>query len=242
MSEIDTALFAELSYRMLDPNSKQENLENINQTLKDENHEDWFISPSYSDKNMITLVNDKTKQVHIAHRGTDSTGVTSKSDIKADILLGLGRESNSDKFNRRVDRTEQILMNVPEDYKVSASAHSLGGKTLGYTMERSKLARDRIDKVDLYNAGASPFQQKIGAGKKRILDEKVTQHRTSNDLVSASLLINNQYGKLKTYDTKTSSAMNSIFIPRRVKQLFNTADALHSHGLFNFRGKNRKLR
>ena len=234
----DTALFAELSYRMLDPNTNEENLENINQKLKDENHGDWYISPKYSDRNMITLVNDNTKEVHIAQRGTDSTGVTSKSDIKADVLLGIGMESDSKKFNKRVQRTETILKAVPSEYTVTASGHSLGGKTMGYTMERSKLARGRIDKVDLYNAGASPFQQKIGSGKKKVLDKKVTQHRTSNDLVSASLLVNNPYGTVKTYDTKTSSAMKkSMFIPKGLKQIFNTADALHSHGIFHFKKK-----
>ena len=43
---------------------------------------------------------------------------------------------------------------------------------------------------------------------------------------------------VKTYDTKTSSAMKkSMFIPKGLKQIFNTADALHSHGIFHFKKK-----
>lgn len=231
----DGALFSQLSYRMLDLNTKKENIENINELLIEEKMNDWHVSPDLSDKNMVTFVNDITKEVHISHRGTDTSGVTSKSDIKADVLLGVGAESESNKFKRRVKRTEHILSSVPEEYKIYASGHSLGGKTLGHTMEKSRLARERIESVNLYNAGASPFSSQVGQGKKKILDKKVTHHRTENDLVSASLLINNPYGKVKTYETKRSKITK--FLPGNLKHIFGTLDALNAHKLDHFKRK-----
>ena len=52
------------------------------------------------------------------------------------------------------------------------------------------------------------MQSGIGKNRKAKLDQKVTHHRTSNDLVSASLLANNQFGKVKTHDTKVSKVTN----------------------------------
>lgn len=233
MEKHDGALFSQLSYRMLDPNTKEENIENINQLLIDEDMSDWYASPFLSDKNIVTYVNDNTKQVHIAHRGTDTSGVTSKSDIKADILLGIGFESESNKFKKRVKKTENIISSVPDEYKIYASGHSLGGKTLGHTMEKSKLARARIESVNLYNAGASPFASQVGKGKKKILDKKVTHYRTENDLVSASLLINNPYGKVVTQETKRSKITK--ILPGNLKHIFSTLDSLDAHKLYHFR-------
>ena len=45
----------------------------------------------------------------------------------------------------------------------------------------------------------------ISGAKKAVLDQKVVHHRTRNDLVNKSLLVNNRYGKVKTQDTSYSS-------------------------------------
>ena len=109
-----------------------------------------------------------------------------------------------------------------------------------YTLEQSKLARDRIKKVRLYNAGASPFQSssEIGRKKKAILDQKVVHHRTTNDLVSKSLLINNRYGRVKTQDTKVSSITK--YVPSVLGTIFSTAEALDAHKLHHFKKSNPK--
>ena len=87
----------------------------------------------------------------------------------------------------------------------------------------------------MYNAGASPFQSssEIGRKKKAVLDEKVVHHRTRNDLVSKSLLVNNRYGRVKTHDTKVSSITK--FVPSILGTIFSTADALDAHKLHHFK-------
>ena len=174
-------------------------------------------------------------EIIISHRGTDTSGEKTKNDISSDVLLGIGAEKESKAFNKRLNKTNKIIKSVPEDYKIYASGHSLGGATMGYTLENSKLARDRIQKVRLYNSGASPFQSSISKAKKKILDDKVINHRTRNDLVSASLLINNRYGKVKTMDTKFSKY--SKYIPSTLGHIFNTAEALDAHKLHHFMKK-----
>lgn len=233
MEQAEGAIFSELAYHMLDNNTKEQNVENINDFLQDEKMEGWYVSPHLSDKNMVTYVNDTTREVNISHRGTDVTGRTTKSDIKADVLLGIGAETQSDKFKKRVKRTEHIINAIPEDYTIYGSGHSLGGKTMGHVMEKSKLARNRIEGVNLYNAGASPFSSRVGKGKRKVLDEKVTHFRTDNDLVSASLLVNNPFGRVVNVETSRSRITKRL--PGNLKNIFGTLDALDAHGLNHFK-------
>ena len=233
MDKSDGATFSQLTYQMLNNNSKSQNIDNINNTLQEEGLSNWYISPELSGKDISTFVNETTKQVVIAHRGTDTSGRKTKNDISSDVLLGLGAEENSKAFNKRKNRTEAIIKAIPEDYKIFGSGHSLGGATMGYTLENSKLARNRIEKVRLYNAGASPFQSQISAKKKSILDEKVVFHRTRNDAVSASLLINPRYGKIKTQDTKMSSLTK--YVPGHLGYIFSGAESLDAHKLHHFK-------
>lgn len=231
------AVFSELTYSMLQKNNKETNIANMNQKLQDEGMGGWQVSPNFTGKDISTFVNDTKKQVVIAHRGTDTSGMRTKSDVSADVLLGLGRESDSKAFNKRRNKTDKILKQIPTDYKVYGAAHSLGGATLGYTLEKSTLARTRFEKVRLYNSGASPFQSssEIGRKKKAVLDEKVVHHRTTNDLVSKSLIINNRYGKVKTQDTSYSS--KTKFVPGILGGIFGSVEALDAHKLHHFKRK-----
>ncbi len=232
MDKSTGAVFSELSYKMLDSYPKTTNVENINKSLQEKGMNNWYISPDLSNKNISTFVNDDEKKSIVVHRGTDTSGKKTKSDVGADVLLGLGQEKNSRAFNSRKNRTEAIIKAIPEDYKIYGAGHSYGGASIGYALEKSKLARNRIEKVRTYNAGASPFQENVNKKKKEILDNKITHHRTSNDLVSASLLVNRRYGKIKTQDTLVSSVTK--WIPSHLKHIFNTADSLNAHKLNHF--------
>ena len=98
MDKSDGAVFAQLTYQMLDNNNKETNIENINNTLEEEGLSDWYISPQLSGKDISTFVNESTKQVVISHRGTDMHGRKTKNDISSDVLLGLGAEENAKAF------------------------------------------------------------------------------------------------------------------------------------------------
>ncbi len=231
------AVFSELTYQMLAKNNRDTNIANMNQKLQDEGMGGWEVSPNFTGRDISTFINDTKKQVVIAHRGTDTSGVKTKQDVSSDVLLGLGRESDSKAFNKRRNKTDKILKQIPEDYTVYGAGHSLGGATMAHTLEKSTLARNRFKKVRLYNAGASPFQSssEIGKKKKAVLDEKVVHHRTRNDLVSKSLLINNRYGKVKTQDTSYSS--KTKFVPGILGGIFGSVEALDAHKLHHFKKK-----
>ena len=112
------AVFAELTYSMLEKNNKETNIANMNQKLKDEGMHGWAVSPNLTGRDISTFLNESTKEVVIAHRGTDTSGTKTKQDVSSDVLLGLGRESDAKAFNKRRNKTDSILKQVPEDYKV----------------------------------------------------------------------------------------------------------------------------
>ena len=57
MDKSDGATFSQLTYQMLNNNSKSQNIDNINNTLQEEGLSNWYISPELSGKDISTFVN-----------------------------------------------------------------------------------------------------------------------------------------------------------------------------------------
>ena len=91
MKKHDGAVFSELTYTMLGSNSKASNIQSMNEKLQEEGLGNWSVSPNLSGRDISTFVNETTKEVVIAHRGTDTSGKKTKQDVSSDVLLGLGK-------------------------------------------------------------------------------------------------------------------------------------------------------
>ena len=124
MDKITSARLAEADYIMVEPLSKEERYEKINETISDTG---FVIEPQLSNNEVIYYVNNTKKEIHISHRGTDASGRKTKSDITSDILFGMGKEDIDKQFLVRSNRTKLLVGYVPDDYKLSMSGHSLGG-------------------------------------------------------------------------------------------------------------------
>ena len=160
------------------------------------------LVPDLSNRQISTFKN-KEGNYTIAHKGTCLSCPSNYKDIKTDLALSLG--FNTKQVKNRTKRTEEILDMIDQrnpDAKVNMTGHSLGGHTSSYAMAKSKKVRDRINKASTFNTGSNPFLNaglNVDKDTRKTLDNKVVNYRKRNDIISAGLITNPQFGKTKTY-------------------------------------------
>jgi len=90
------------------------------------------------------------------------------------------------------------------------TGHSLGGSLVASMMARSKSIRDNTKKATTFNAGSTAlFNKEISKDltkeDKKDLKKKLLHHHVKGDVISASLTMGPQVGKVKTEDGKSAS-------------------------------------
>lgn len=230
----DTLAKASLAtYSMLGSKSKIERVENADEVMDGTG---FKVVDSLSGRDVLYLANDDTKQVIIAHRGTDITGYKTAPDLKSDFLIAMGMEKQGEEFIKRKNKTKTLIKNIPDDYSVFLSGHSYGGSSINESLKGSKLVRDRVEGVATFNSGFSPFSKK-GVGKTTAskLDDKVTHYRTDEDIVSSSIRINKPFGKIVEYKPKISVMMEAgRKIPSALQPIFSGQHQINIHKITNF--------
>jgi Txe/YoeB family toxin of Txe-Axe toxin-antitoxin module len=118
------ALFAKQCYIMVKSGSMEKRLAEINKNISHTR----FKATGKSNRDVFYLANDKTREVHISHRGTDGSGKSKKfkTDIKQDLAFAFGRQAHNSATKKDVSRTNKLVKETPKDYKVIMSSHSLG--------------------------------------------------------------------------------------------------------------------
>jgi hypothetical protein len=98
---------------------------NLTQGYLDSNMPGYELDRNLSDSEHIVLVNDSTKQVKVAFRGTD---VGTYADLEADVQLAThGRDYDGiPRFDRALNRFEQAQRKF-DGYEFTVTGHSLGG-------------------------------------------------------------------------------------------------------------------
>ena len=234
----ENALFAEQTYNMVGKKNKDKRVEKINKNIEKTG---FVVDKKHSNRDIVTYVNHDTNEVHVSHRGTDTTGKRTGSDLVRDFNIAIGKTADDDEFKRRTKKTKKALKEH-EDKKATGSGHSLGSKSMVTTMATDKYVRDRMEEVHGFNGGATIFgekeMQKLGKKGKKQMEEKMIHHRTSNDAVSASMLVNPPLGKVKTYKEKKDPDEDQT---RRTAETLGSdltggdaAAVLNSHGLHHF--------
>ena len=99
------ALFANNSYGMIGKESKTERIKKINNIFKT----GFVVDRANSNRDILTLVNKKDLQLHIAHRGTDITGQRTKKDLISDFKIAVGKTKGDKQFKKRTKYTEKAL-------------------------------------------------------------------------------------------------------------------------------------
>ena len=231
----EQARFAEATYRMLESGNKDERIARINNDLEDTNYK---VIREHSNRDVLTLRNETDGKTVVAVRGTDTSGKKTGIDIMADLQFAFGQSDHSNEFRKRRNRIKNSLKDTNDDDKVILVGHSLGGGVIKYSLSNSNQIRRRIidnGEVHTFNSAAHPFlrdQTKVSKASKKALENKVIHHRTRNDVVSKGLEKMIPFGKVQTYDTKTSNFTKKM--PKGLANTFNSLEALHAHKLLHF--------
>lgn len=243
-SKAQRALFSEQTYEMLNKGGKQRRVDKINDNIKKTG---YMVDKEHSNRDILTLVNDKQKEVHVSHRGTDITGKKTTRDLGADLSIALGKTRDDKNFKKRRKDTERALKAYP-DHKASGSGHSYGGASITSTMASNKYVRKRMTGgVDTFNAGATIFGQRelqnLDKEGKQEMKKAMTHNRTENDIVSASFGINRPLGKVVVHKEKKTGdpLLEQASTPAGLGSLLtgNAGAVLSAHSLHHFYDKSK---
>ena len=230
------ARFSEATYRMLEKGNKDERIARINTDIEDTG---YVVDRQHSNRDILTLRNETDGKSVIAVRGTDTSGKKSGLDVMSDIQYALGQSHHSNEFRKRRNRIKNALKDTDENDKIILTGHSLGGGLIKNSISNSNQIRRRVidnGEVHTFNSASHPFlkdQTKVSKASKKALEDKVVHHRTRNDVVSKGLETTIPFGKVKTYDTKTSNFTKKM--PKGLANTFNSLEALHAHKLIHFK-------
>ena len=202
VSRSEAALFAEQSYNMTGKGGKTRRINRINKNIEKTG---FIVDREHSGRDVVVFHNPNTRELHIAHRGTDLLGRRAIQDLQSDISVVLGTTRKDAHFKTRTKQTVAGLEAYP-DHRATASGHSLAGKSLITSMVTNADVRNRITRADTFNAGATLFKEKemkvLDKEARDELQNKMVHHRTKDDIISASMLVNKPLGVIKTYKTK----------------------------------------
>jgi hypothetical protein len=226
---MNPAVFAKATYKMSGTGDKETRIQAAQDFIDEQgNEENWKIEPRYSNRGVMVFTTDD--KVHISHTGTNLGRV---KDLEADLSIALNREENNKTFSKRKTQTENALRAFP-DKIATASSHSLGGSTLYNAAISNRYIGNRLQKIDTYNQGFSPFSGRVPKSKVQDLKDKLFIHRAAGDLVSASALKNNpKLGNIVTYEPTVSSSIPKRIIARVTGMGF-TLQNLNAHSIDNF--------
>jgi len=231
MDASTAARLSQASYRMLEKGNKEERANRINDDIKDTG---YIVDIGNSNRDILVLKDENNKKVHIAHRGTDTSGKRTKQDITADIMFGLGLAQHNTHFNKRKTRTQNVVKQYKDGNEISLSGHSYGGGSVKYALANSKAVRDNTKIAHTFNTASHPLPisaVRVGGKVKKDLDDKVIHHRHKDDVVSMGLKAVVPFGKVKEYGGKESLTKRLL---KRHNPFFKTASDLDAHKLHHF--------
>ena len=141
-------------------------------------------------------------------KGTDPSN---KRDLLSDLKLAVGLSRTDKQFKNRTKEIKKVYAGIDDDKNKFLTGHSLGGSIVSHAMAKSKSIRDNTTKATTFNAGSTmAFNKEISKDltkeDKKELKKKLLHHHVKGDVISASLTIGPQVGKVKTQSGKASSA------------------------------------
>ena len=165
----------------------------------------YELDKKNTNKDVLTAT--KGDNVHINYSGTN---IRNPRDIISDVALATGVQRINPQFRERRQKTRSIMREYGDNKDYTLGGHSLGGSIALNNVSQSKSIRDRVSKVDVFNAGYTKlFHDSIKPTDKKIkrqLDRKVNIHRVKGDLVSAHANKETAFGNLFEYKHADSNA------------------------------------
>jgi len=168
------ATFSNASYSLFNPlKSKFDNQQNSLKILKDAGINGYEIHPSSNHQRGV-YINNNTKDIVIAHRGTNTS---SRSNLISDVAIGFGTQGSTERFNRAVRKDAKIKKAFP-DHTIQLTGHSLGG-TIG-----SQSSRENKIKGIFYNIGSGVPTLSSILSQRQKKDNNITHYSTNFDPIS----------------------------------------------------------
>jgi hypothetical protein len=139
------ALFSKAAYRMNDPlKHKQTRMDSAMSVIKEGGVTGFEMDRAESGSKRAVFVNKQTKEVVIAHRGTDPKLA---SNLSTDFAVALGLEGMTRRFSNAAEK-DAGTQEKYKGYKVSLTGHSLGATIATHSSKQNNL------KAYLFNAGS----------------------------------------------------------------------------------------
>ena len=172
-----------------------------------------------ADKMGYAVESSKRGVAHFKSKGEDGhhvvtikgTDPSNKKDLLSDLKLAVGLSRTDKQFKNRTKQVKKIYAGIDDDGDKMLTGHSLGGSLVSSMMAKSKSIRDNTTKATTFNAGSTmAFNKEISKDltkeDKKELKKKLLHHHVKGDVISASLTMGPQVGKVKTQSGKASSA------------------------------------
>ncbi len=250
LSTSESALFATLAYVYGSGKGDEETkIQEVEERLEGTG---FKLQPSFSNRQLSVFykATPQKTHLHIAHKGTQPNSVMGMLDVISDYRLAINAQGRDYQFRYRLTATERAYRHFrPRIFTMSG--HSLGGATVIHTLHNSSFLWRAIDQVDTFNAGANPFP-KISFGRffkpkthrKKIkkLDNVVTHHRMTGDLVSVSMKHEKPTGEVRTYDFQpTGNAVKTALDSHHLDLFENTTTSYATTGYTGQKDENKEL-
>jgi hypothetical protein len=221
---------------------------------------DGYTREPFSTSDISVFKNNNNGHYIVSHRGTDVNAPTAGRDLKADFKILTGQANGDRLTKRRSKATEDAYRKIREtapDAPIYLSGHSLGGFSASRALSYNPYVRENTKRLDTFNAGASPFQNKpISKTNKYYYDikDKSVHHRIADDDISANLK-SSMVGTFKTYKTNQKPTIAQSFL-KYARPFLDTTPAgklaffgaerlgntLQSHSLQNFIKPNKSIK
>ena len=172
-----------------------------------------------ADKMGYSVESSKRGVAHFKSKGEDGhhvvtikgTDPSNKKDLLSDLKLAFGFSRTDKQFKHRTKEIKKVYSGIDDDGDKYLTGHSLGGSVVSHAMAKSKSIRDNTTKATTFNAGSTALFNKeiskdLTKDDKKDLKKKLVHHHVKGDVISASLTIGPQVGKVKTQSGKASSA------------------------------------
>lgn len=139
------ALFSQAAYRMNSPlKSKETRMQDAMSVVNEGGITGFEMDRAESGSKRAVFVNKQTKEVVIAHRGTDPKLA---SNLSTDFAVALGLEGMTRRFSNAAER-DAATQDKYQGYKVSLTGHSLGATIATHSSKNNNM------KAYLFNAGS----------------------------------------------------------------------------------------
>ena len=188
------AHFSNAAYSLYNPlQSKAVNQAKSLKVLKDAGINGYDLHPSSNHQRGV-YINNNTKDIVIAHRGTNTS---SRANLISDVAIGLGTQGSTERFKRAVRKDAKIKKAFP-DHTIQLTGHSLAG-----TIGSQSSTKNNIKGI-FYNIGSGVPTLSSILSQRQPKNKNITHYSTNYDPIS----IQSKKFNINQVSVKTKKGIN----------------------------------